>query len=85
LNFVIVGGGATGTEIAGGLAEMIHSTITAEYGDLAVNSARIYLVERGPTLLAPFSAKAHEYASKVFFRSRRSNAANRNRLWRTSL
>jgi len=65
LNFVIVGGGATGCEIAGALAEMIHSTITTEYEDLAVNSACIYLVERGPILLAPFSARAHEYASKV--------------------
>jgi NADH dehydrogenase len=69
LNFVIVGGGATGSEIAGGLADMIHSTVTAEYEDLAVNSAHIYLVERGPTLLAPFSAKAHDYASKVLHRN----------------
>jgi len=68
LNFVIVGGGATGTEIAGSLADMIHSTVTAEYEDLAVKSACIYLVERGPTLLAPFSAKAHDYASKVLHR-----------------
>jgi len=65
LNFVIVGGGATGTEMAGGLADMIHSTMTAEYKDLAVGTARIYLVERGTVLLAPFSAKAHDYASRV--------------------
>jgi NADH:ubiquinone reductase (H+-translocating) len=65
LNFVIVGGGPTGVEMAGGLAEMIHSTVTAEYEDLAIRSARLYLVERGPVLLAPFSARAHEYASKV--------------------
>jgi NADH dehydrogenase len=44
---------------------MIHSTLTAEYEDLAVNAARIYLVERGTILLAAFSARAHEYASKV--------------------
>ena len=68
LNFVIVGGGATGCEIAGALAEMIHSTVTAEYEDLAVNSARLYLVERGPVLLAPFSTSAHEYASKILHR-----------------
>jgi NADH:ubiquinone reductase (H+-translocating) len=68
LNFVIVGGGATGCEIAGALAEMIYSTVTAEYEDLAVNSARLYLVERGPVLLAAFSASAHEYASKILHR-----------------
>ena len=65
LNFVIVGGGATGVEMAGGLAEMIHSTVTAEYEDLAINSVRLYLVERGPVLLAPFSSRAHEYATKI--------------------
>lgn len=65
LNFVIVGGGATGCEMAGGLADMIHSSITAEYEDLAVSAARVYLVERGTVLLAPFSAGAHEYATKV--------------------
>ena len=68
LNFVIVGGGATGTEIAGGLADMIHSTVTAEFADLAASSVRIYLIERGPTLLAPFSAKAHDYASQILHR-----------------
>jgi NADH:ubiquinone reductase (H+-translocating) len=68
LNFVIVGGGATGTEIAGGLADMIHSTVTVEFADLAVSSARIYLIERGPKLLAPFSAKAHDYPSQILHR-----------------
>ena len=68
LNFVIVGGGATGTEMTGGLADMIHSTLTAEYEDLAVSATRIYLVERGPILLAPFSARAHDYASRVLQR-----------------
>jgi NADH dehydrogenase len=47
---------------------MINSTVTAEYEDLAINSARLYLVERGPVLLAPFSERAHEYASKVLHR-----------------
>jgi NADH:ubiquinone reductase (H+-translocating) len=68
LNFVIVGGGATGVEIAGGIAEMIHSTVTAEYEDLAISSARLYLVERGSVLLGPFSPRSHEYASKVLHR-----------------
>ena len=65
LNFVIVGGGPTGTEMTGSLADMIHTTMTAEYEDLAISAARIYLVERGGTLLPPFSQRSHEYASKV--------------------
>jgi NADH dehydrogenase len=67
LNFVIVGGGATGTEVAGALADMIHSARPAQYERL-VNATHVYLVEHGPTLLAPFSAKAHDYASKILQR-----------------
>ncbi len=68
LNFVIVGGGPTGTEMAGGLADMIHTTVASEYADLATSAARVYLVERGSTLLPPFSDRAHEYATKVLQR-----------------
>src|SRR5215472_14336534 len=65
LNFVIVGGGATGTEIAGSLADLINLTMPAEYGDLAVNHARVYLVDHGHALLGPFPVKAHDYAARV--------------------
>ncbi len=68
LNFVIVGGGPTGTEMAGGLADMIHTTVTSEYADLAYQRRSRLPVERGGTLLAPFSPSAHEYASKVLQR-----------------
>ena len=65
LNFVIVGGGATGVEMAGALADMIARTMTAEYHHLEVSSARIHLVDLGHHLLGPFSPKAHEYAERV--------------------
>src|SRR5215469_6335887 len=65
LNFVVVGGGATGTEISGALADMINLTMPAEYNDLAVNYARVYLVDHGHALLAPFPVKAHHYAACV--------------------
>lgn len=68
LNFVIVGGGPTGTELAGALADMINLTMTREYTDLAVKRARIYLVEHGHALLAPFSVEAHEYAARALQR-----------------
>jgi len=67
LNIVVVGGGATGTEVAGALADLLHSERSSKYASL-VNLAHVYLVEHGPTLLAPFSAKAHDYASKVLQR-----------------
>ena len=51
LNFVVVGGGPTGVELAGALADLIHETMTAEYHDLAVSAAQIHLVDLGHTLL----------------------------------
>jgi NADH dehydrogenase len=68
LNFVIIGGGPTGTELAGALADMINLTMTREYPDLAVTRAQVYLVEHGSTLLAPFSVEAHEYAARTLQR-----------------
>jgi len=68
LNFVVIGGGPTGTELAGALADMINLTMSAEYPDLAVKRAQVYLVEHGSTLLAPFSADAHAYAARVLQR-----------------
>ena len=68
LNFVIIGGGPTGTELAGALADMINLSMTREYSDLAVKQRAVYLVDHGPTLLAPFSAEAHEYAARTLQR-----------------
>ena len=68
LNFVIVGGGPTGTEMAGALADMIHGAMTDEYPDLAVKHAQVYLVDHGNALLAPFSEKAHAYAARTLRR-----------------
>ncbi len=65
LNFVIVGAGATGTELAGAMADLINETMPAEYHDLAVKRATIQVVDLGHVVLNGFSDKAHEYASKV--------------------
>jgi NADH dehydrogenase len=68
LNFVVIGGGPTGTELAGALADMINLTMPVEYPELAVKRAQVYLVEHGSTLLAPFSVEAHEYAARALQR-----------------
>ena len=65
LNFVIVGAGATGTELAGSMADMINETMPEEYRDLAVNRATVQVVDLGDAVLGGFSDRAHEYASKV--------------------
>jgi len=65
LNFVIVGAGATGTELAGSMADMIHDTMPEQYRDLAVSRATVQVVDLGHVVLNGFSDKAHKYASKV--------------------
>ena len=64
LTFVVVGGGATGVEIAGSLAELVHDVMPHRYSHLAVAGARVILVDLGRTLLAPFSDESHAYAAK---------------------
>ena len=68
LTFVVVGGGPTGVELAGALADLIAETMTAEYHHLAVTAAQIHLVDLGHTLLGPFSDRAHDYAAKILGR-----------------
>jgi len=68
LTFVVVGGGPTGVELAGALADLIAETMTVEYHDLAVSAAQIHLVDHGHALLGGFSDSAHDYAAKVLGR-----------------
>jgi NADH:ubiquinone reductase (H+-translocating) len=68
LNFVVVGGGPTGVEMAGALADLIEDTMGIEYHDLAVAQARIHLIDLGDVLLGPFSGQAHDYVAKVLTR-----------------
>lgn len=65
LNFVIVGGGPTGVELAGSLAGLLERIVPVRYRDMPLDLARIHLVDVAPQLLTPFSDKAHAYAAKV--------------------
>lgn len=62
LNIVIVGGGATGVEIAGALSEMKNFVLPKDYPDLPSSLMHIYLVEAGPRLLP---AMSHESSNHV--------------------
>ena len=53
LNFVIVGGGPTGVEVAGAMADMINVTVPAEYRDFDPSAARIYLLDYGDRATHP--------------------------------
>jgi NADH:ubiquinone reductase (H+-translocating) len=68
LNFVVIGGGPTGVEVAGALADLIHQTMAAEYHELAVTDAQVHIVDLGHTLLGAFSDEAHDYVAKVLGR-----------------
>jgi NADH dehydrogenase len=54
LTFVIVGGGPTGVELAGALAEIARRTLREDFRHIKPESARIVLVEAGPHVLAAF-------------------------------
>src|SRR5215207_9032323 len=54
LNFVVVGGGPTGVEMAGALAELFAVVFKRDYPTLGVGRARVVLVEARDALLAPF-------------------------------
>ncbi len=64
LNFVIVGGGPTGVELAGAIAELAHHALAGDFRHLDVNSVRILLLEAGPTILPSFPPKLAEKARK---------------------
>ena len=64
LNITIVGGGATGVEIAGALAEMKHYVFQKDYPDLSASLLNIYLIEGNPRLLAVMSEQASEKAKQ---------------------
>jgi NADH dehydrogenase len=62
LTFVIVGGGPTGVELAGALAEIAHQTLRDEFRSIDPARARILLVEAGPTILPAFPEKLRDAA-----------------------
>ena len=69
LNVVIVGGGATGVEIAGALSEMKRYVIPYDYPDMDSSLMHIYLLEAGDRLLAGMSQdsskKAYEFLTSM--------------------
>ena len=66
LNIVIAGGGPTGVEVAGMLAEMAHHIAPVEYPEIPrVTNPPIYLIEAAPVLLGPMSKKSQAEAAKV--------------------
>jgi len=74
LTFVVVGGGPTGVELAGALAEIANDTLRHDFRDIDPTDARILLLDGGARLLAAFpeelSLKAEKALLKLGVRTR---------------
>jgi NADH dehydrogenase len=66
--FVIVGGGATGVEMAGAIAEIARQTLAPDFRNIDPRTARILLVEAGPRILPAFPERISTYAEKALGR-----------------
>ena len=64
MNFVLVGGGPTGVELAGALAEMKKAVLPKDYPDLDVRKMEINLIQSGDRVLNTMSENASEKAEK---------------------
>jgi NADH dehydrogenase len=69
LTFVVIGGGATGVELAGAMAEIARKVIPRDFRAIDTASARILLLEGGPRVLPAYpedlSAKAQKHLEKL--------------------
>lgn len=64
INFVLVGGGPTGVELAGALAEMKNAILQKDYPDLDISKMQINLIQSGDRILNTMSEKSSEAAEK---------------------
>jgi NADH dehydrogenase len=64
LNFVVVGGGPTGVEMAGAIAELAKRALAMDFHAIDPRSARVILVEAAPRLLTPFDPPLSEVARR---------------------
>jgi len=64
LNFVIIGGGPTGVEMAGAIAEIAHKTMFKNFRRIKPEKTKIYLIEALPHILPVYPQKLSEQAQK---------------------
>jgi len=68
LTFVIVGGGATGVEMAGAIAEIARQTLAKDFRRIDPRSSRIILLEAGPRVLPTLPEDLSAYAERTLTR-----------------
>ena len=64
MTFVVVGGGATGVELAGAIADIARRVMADDFRNIDTTQARVVLVEGGPRILGAFSAPLPEEARR---------------------
>jgi len=64
LTFVVVGGGATGVELAGALAELLRGVLRRDFRTIHPGDARVVLLEAGPAILQSFPAILQQKATR---------------------
>ncbi|MFZ1135523.1 MAG: NAD(P)/FAD-dependent oxidoreductase [Candidatus Korobacteraceae bacterium] len=64
LTFVVVGGGPTGVELAGTLAEITHRSLSDDFRNIDPKKTRIILLEAGPSVLASYPQDLRESAKR---------------------
>ena len=65
LTFIVVGGGPTGVELSGSIAELARSTLARDFRRIQPRAARIVLCEAGPRLLAAFPPRLSDYTARA--------------------
>jgi NADH dehydrogenase len=68
LTFVVIGGGPTGVELAGALAELANAALARDFRHIDPTAARIVLVEAGPRLLPSLPPRLSERAARALTR-----------------
>jgi NADH dehydrogenase len=68
LNFVIVGGGPTGVEVAGAIAEIKEKTLKRDFRNINPRAARVILLEGSDRVLPPYPARLSSAARKTLER-----------------
>ena len=63
LTFVVIGGGPTGVELAGALAELSRKTLASDFRSIHPDQTRIILIEGGPRLLPTFPEELSAFAA----------------------
>ena len=68
LTIVIVGGGATGVELAGSIQELILTTLRKDYPTIKIKLARVILIHSGATLMADYPQHLGDYTARQLSR-----------------